>query len=394
MSLLTVFLFLAVCLLAYANGSNDNFKGVATLFGSRTTNYRGAIAWATVTTLAGSVASIFLAQELGKKFSGRGIVRPEIAGAPDFLLAVALGAGLAVLLATLTGFPISTTHSLIGALAGGGLAAVGAHVDFVALGKSFFLPLLLSPLIATCLGGGTYALFLRLRVPLGLTQKWCLCLGQTDQATPANQPASSPLPGCAMMPEVDVNAEKGHAQALTSTAMPDVSLDTQESCAQRYHGRILRLNSRRLLDIAHFLSAGVVSFARGLNDTPKIVALLIGVRALGIRGGMIAVAAGMAVGGIISARKVAGTMSNKITSMTHGQGFTANLVTGALVIFASRLGMPVSTTHVSTGSLFGLGLITGKANVKVISEILLSWVLTLPIAAVLSAIVYWMLNNL
>ncbi len=394
MSLLAIFLFLAVCLLAYANGSNDNFKGVATLFGSRTTNYRRALAWATVTTLAGSGASIFLAGALVRKFSGKGIVPPGIEGAPNFLLAVAVGAGLAVLLATLTGFPISTTHSLIGALAGGGLAAVGSHVDFVALGRSFFLPLLLSPLIATCLGGGTYALFRRLRVPLGLTKKWCLCLGQAEQAIPAGQPASPPLPGCAVMPEVAVNTEDGQAQALSSTAMPDVSLDTQESCAQKYHGRILRLNSRRLLDIGHYLSAGVVSFARGLNDTPKIVALLIGVQALGMRGGMIAVAAGMAVGGIISARKVAETMSNKITTMTHGQGFTANLITGALVIFASRWGMPVSTTHVSTGSLFGLGLVTGKANTKVISEILLSWVLTLPIAAVLSAIVYWMLKGL
>ncbi len=85
-------------------------------------------------------------------------------------------------------------------------------------------------------------------------------------------------------------------------------------------------------------------------------------------------------------------MSKKITPLNHGQGFTANIVTGALVVFASRLGMPVSTTHVSVGSLFGIGLITRKANVRVVSEILLSWVLTLPIAAILSGSIYWAFN--
>ena len=66
---------------------------------------------------------------------------------------------------------------------------------------------------------------------------------------------------------------------------------------------------------------------------------------------MFTVALGMAVGGLLNARKVAETMSNKITKLNHGQGFTANLVTSILVIFASKLGMPVSTTHVSVGSL-------------------------------------------
>ena len=67
-------LFLATLFLAYSNGANDNFKGVATLFGSGTTNYKRAIAWATLTTLAGSVCSIFLADALVKNFSGKGLV--------------------------------------------------------------------------------------------------------------------------------------------------------------------------------------------------------------------------------------------------------------------------------------------------------------------------------
>ena len=85
-------------------------------------------------------------------------------------------------------------------------------------------------------------------------------------------------------------------------------------------------------------------------------------------------------------------MSHRITPLNHGHGFTANLVTGALVIFASRLGMPVSTTHVSVGSLFGIGLVTGKADLRVAYRVHLSWVLTLPVAAILSGGVFWALN--
>jgi PiT family inorganic phosphate transporter len=100
----------------------------------------------------------------------------------------------------------------------------------------------------------------------------------------------------------------------------------------------------------------------------------------------------MAVGGLINARKVAITMSKKITPLNHGQGFTANLVTAALVIFASRWGLPVSTTHVSVGSLFGIGLVTRQANPRVVAGILMSWILTLPIAAILSGMIYELLT--
>src|SRR6266852_425867 len=100
------------------------------------------------------------------------------------------------------------------------------------------------------------------------------------------------------------------------------------------------------MDVAHFLSAGAVGFARGLNDTPKIAALLTIIRALNIRWGFTAVAVSMAIGGLVNAKKVAETMSFKITSMNHGQAFAANLSTGVLVISASTFGLPVSTTHV------------------------------------------------
>lgn len=99
-------------------------------------------------------------------------------------------------------------------------------------------------------------------------------------------------------------------------------------------------------------------------------------------------AVAIAVGGIISARRVADTMSRKITRLNPGQGLTANLITALLVSSASKLGLPVSTTHVSVGSLFGIGLVNGTALRRTVLSILLAWVTTLPIATALAAIAY------
>lgn len=80
-----------------------------------------------------------------------------------------------------------------------------------------------------------------------------------------------------------------------------------------------------------------------------------------------------------------------MTELTLKWRFTANLITGLLVTTASIHGLPVSTTHVSVGSIFGIGTVTKKADFKVIRNILLSWLLTLPVAAACSALIYWLL---
>jgi inorganic phosphate transporter, PiT family len=145
-----------------------------------------------------------------------------------------------------------------------------------------------------------------------------------------------------------------------------------------------------LLDAGHFLSAGAVGFARGLNDTPKIVALGLVAGALDLRVSILLVAATMALGGILNAGAVAQTVSKKITGMEPDQGLWANLVTSFLVIFASKWGMPVSTTHVSCGALFGIGIANGQAHCQMIRTILMAWLLTLPAAPLLSAgVICW-----
>jgi len=147
------------------------------------------------------------------------------------------------------------------------------------------------------------------------------------------------------------------------------------------------VNVQTVLDRLHYLSAGAVSFARGLNDTPKIVALLITAQAFHLPLGIGFVGMAIALGGLINARRIAETMSHRITAMNHGQGLTANLVTAALVLGASKLGVPVSTTHVSCGALFGIGALNGHARRRMIGAIVLAWVTTLPVAAVLAALI-------
>src|SRR5205823_4653275 len=231
---------------------------------SGTCGYRMAITWATVTTFAGSIVSVFLAQTLLKKFSGKGIVPDHFVGSEYFLLAVAVGAGATVILATLTGFPISTTHALTGAMAGSGWVAIGSQVNLGVLGRAFFLPLLLSPLPAVALGAVLYLVFRWSRLRLGIRKEWCLCVGEEQRVVPMPQ-ASSVL--------------------VFEPTAPTVSacLDEQSQCAQRYAGRFFGIGCQRAMDAAHFLSAGVVSFARGLTDTPKMAALLLTLPALSAR---------------------------------------------------------------------------------------------------------------
>lgn len=373
--MILILLFFAALFLAYSNGANDNFKGVATLFGSSTTDYKKAINWATVTTFLGSVTSIFLAETLVKNFSGKGLIPDALIHTPTFAVSIALGAASTVFLASKIGMPISTTHGLVGGLLGSGLLAVGYNFNFSKLGNTFLIPLIVSPLVALFLSMAAYVILSKVRIAIGITKETCFCV--VDEC------------------EVTTNPSFNNETVILDTEVyKTIVMGTNQECITKYNGTIFGIGAQTILDYAHYISSGVVSFARGLNDTPKIVGLLLVIKVLDIKFGLVVIAIAMAVGGLLNARKVGETVSKKITPMDHGQGFTANLITGLLVTTASIHGLPVSTTHVSVGSIFGIGMVTKKANIKVVSNILMSWLLTLPIAALFSAAIYWLLLKL
>lgn len=307
-------------MLSYSNGANDNFKGVATLFGSGDTSYTTALWWASICTFLGVICSVFFAEALIKSFSGKGLVPDEVVLSELFIASVALAAGLTVTLATRIGMPISTTHGLIGALVGSGLMASFSELDLSQLGKTFLLPLILSPFIAVLLG------YIVTRI-----------IGT------------------------------GHSLQRTSSGLKRA---------------------------VHFTTGGAVCFARGLNDAPKIAGMLVIVHLSDIRYGMLAIGGMMVIGGAIHSRKIASTMGEKMAHISINQGMSASVVTAVLVGLASFTGLPVSTTHVSVGSIYGVSLVSKSQNNKVFKEIALSWILTMPVGLIISVTTYFLLGFL
>lgn len=312
---MSIVLFCCVLFLAYSNGANDNFKGVATLFGTQEVSFIFAKWITTIATGLGLLAGLFFAEGLMKAFSGKGLVPDELVNSIPFMVAVALSAGITVIIATRFGMPVSTTHALIGGLIGAGCNANFSEVNFAELGKTFVLPLILSPIIACTLG-----FVLNKIIPTH--QKW-------------NASIRKPF---------------------------------------------------------HIFFASAVCLARGLNDGPKIAGMLLVLQLSNMNAVVAAIAVVMLVGGWLNASKIAETMSLKLAKIEPEMGTVTSAVTSSLVVTASLFALPVSTTHVAVGSIFGSALTSKTQNYNVIKDILLSWILTMPIAALISYISYFCLS--
>src|SRR5256712_3554216 len=245
-SLLSLLLVLA---LAYANGTNDVSKAIATLVGSGVTNYRTAILWGTVWTVAGAGLSALVAGAMLKTFS-RGLVQPGIAPPPALALAILIGAIGWVLVASRTGLPVSTTHALTGAIVGAGLVAIGSQgLAWPAIAGKIGLPLLLSPVLALSVSFIVHPMIRR------IAARWegaCLCV----------MPASRAL--------VTIDA-RGNTRTLLQTNVLGQPVVAVPSQCDRAGLQGLTVG----LDSVHWLSSGLTSLARGANDTPKIMAMLL-----------------------------------------------------------------------------------------------------------------------
>jgi PiT family inorganic phosphate transporter len=358
----------AVLAVAFFNGANDVSKGVATLAGSGVSRLRSAVTWGVLWTAAGGVAATFATQGLVKAFTGGGLI-PQLPTDSTFLIAVPAAAFAWIAFATRAALPVSTTHAIVGALVGAGFVSVGAGgLNWQPLVQRFLLPLGFSPLLSLSL---VLLVFPLLRASMGWLQRYCVCLDRTAAVSAATPAGTFALSGA---PQV-------------------VAGKTEEcDCAP---ATVARLNP---MDALHWLTAGATSFARGLNDTPKILAL-------GLAGGalmkdsptpaFLLVTVAMAAGGLMAGFRVTNTLARRVTAMTPTEGFAANAVTSLLVIAASGLALPVSTTHVSSGAIIGLGLHRRGEGVnwRTVRDMALAWLVTLPVAGAAAALLCWALRH-
>ena len=305
----------------------------------------------------------------GKGVLRKGVVPDDIAASSNFVTAVAAGAAGTVMFATAFGFPISTTHSLTGAIVGAGTMAVGSEINLGVLASSFFLPLLAAPLLAIGLTVPLYSTLKWIKARLALAADACVCVG-------AAQLVHAP---------VGPKRMSGIASfAMVSPPEPAVFVSDTRDCVIRNHGQMF-IAPRSVTDAAHASAAAVSAPApqRHSETWPRC-----SWAGPGVRRRALDIAIAMEVGGLLSARKVAQTMSKRICRMDDGPALTANIVTAALVMAASPLGLPVSTTHVSVGAIAGAGIVNGSTDKAVIAQILLSWLVTLPVAAALGGLAY------
>lgn len=358
---------------AFANGANDVSKGIATLVGSGLASERRALAWGAFWTGIGALLGGLFASAMVSTF-GKGVLGPDVH--PSLAMAAGAIGGTAawVLLATRFGLPVSTTHALLGSLLGVGLVGVGAEsVRWGAIGLEFVLPLGLSPIAALA----TTALVVRAgrrwgRGASGMVD--CVCV---DIAAAVPQaPGVRALPG-ASLPVLRITS------------------DTSESCAASP-----TVAARLTLDRVHWMTSAAISAARGMNDAPKIAALILagviaGAPVVSMREVFVVVTAAMVCGSIAGGRRVTSVLARRLTRIERWEGFAANASTALLVGAGAVLGWPMSTTHVAAGGIVGsaTGRLADALDRKVLRDMLLAWVVTLPGAGVLGVVSYLALRT-
>lgn len=358
------FIILAVGLLflvCFTNGANDVSTAIATLAGAGLTSIKGAIAWGTLWTVAGALAGLVWGGAIINNISESIYIDTHDFALPA-ALAVALSPILWVALATWRKWPVSTTHAIVGGLVGAGLIAYGAQgMDWGIILLKIALPLLISPFMAIALA---WFLTPALEKTAKFSGRIRLCL--------------TPVPKLAL-----VNANRRMQEPLEDCLV--CACDSPQ--AGLTHGITLSL------DNMHWLTSGLLSFARGLNDTPKLIAIVMPFLMLD---NLVApawlffwAAVAIGLGSWIAGRNITEVLGFNVTKMNHEQGFSANLVSSFLVIGASRFGLPVSTTHVSSSAIMGVG-IAGKngLNIKTVISMLFAWLITAPVAGLFATLIY------
>lgn len=400
--------------MAYGVGANDVANAMGTSVGARAITIKQAIVIAMVFEFAGA----YLAGGEVTSTIRSGIINADAAGFdtnPELLvygmLASLLAAGFWLLLASWKGWPVSTTHSIIGAIIG--FAMVGISADSVEWGQvgSIVASWVISPVFS-----GTIAFILFLSVQY-------LVLDTDDPFANAKRyiPGYIFLVGfmIAMVTLVKglrhVGLDLSFGQSVSYAVVAGVVTMTigyflirniKEDPAEDPDNRFASLE--RLFGVLMIFTACSMAFAHGSNDVANAIGPLAAINGVIQSGGAFDTQSALPIwilllgaGGIVAGLATLGyrvivTIGRNITELTPSRGFAAELAAATTVVIASGTGIPVSTTHTLVGAVLGVGIARGigALNLGVIGRIFLSWIVTLPVGAALSIVFFYLLRFL
>ena len=410
-----VFMAMAVVFGLYMTwgiGANDVANAMGTSVGSGAITVKQAIIIAAIFEFAGA----FIAGGNVTKTIRKGIIDPSsIVNQPEILvygmLAALLAAAIWLMIASTKGWPVSTTHSIVGAVIG--FAVVGIGVDAVEWGKvgQIAASWVVSPLL-----GGTIAFLLMMSI-----RRLILNTENPFQSAKRWGPGYVFLVGF-IISLVTLFKGLKHLNIELSVGMSFVAA-VSFGLALAFIGWLL-INRVQVDPSAdrdfHFASvekvftpmmiftACAMAFAHGSNDVANGIGPLAAVVSIVKSGGEVAQKAtlplwilvlggvGIVTGLATMGYRVMKTIGSGITQLTPSRGYCATLAAAATVVLASRTGLPVSTTHIAVGAVIGVGLArgVGAIDLRVIGNIVVSWVITLPIGAALAAVFFFTLKGI
>lgn len=395
-------------LMAFGIGANDVANAMGTSVGSKALTIKQAIIIAMIFEFAGA----FLAGGEVTSTIRKGIIDASaMSGTPELLvfgmMASLLAAGIWLLVATYFGWPVSTTHSIVGAIVG--FAAVGIGMDVVKWSKvgSIVASWVVSPVIS-----GTFAFML-------FTSVQKLILNTDDPLKNAKKyvPYYMFLAGFMIalvtlfkgLKHVGIKFDTvtsmliavGFGILVLLTGKYFISRQkTVENEDKDFH----YASVERVFAVLMVVTACGMAFAHGSNDVANAIGPLAAVVSVVESGGEITKKSalpiwillvgglGIVLGLAIYGRRVMATIGKKITELTPSRGFAAELAAATTVVVASGTGLPISTTHTLVGAVLGVGMARGIAalNLGVLKNIAASWVVTLPAGAILSMAFFFM----
>ena len=398
--------------MAWGVGANDVANAMGTSVGSRAVTIKQAIIIAVIFEFLGA----WLAGGQVTETIRKGIINPALLeNDPQFLvygmLASLLAAGTWLLIASMKGWPVSTTHSIVGAIVGFALAGLG--IEAVGWGKvgQIAASWIVSPLLAGSIG---FMLFKSV-------QRLVFEADDPFAAAKRYVPMYVFLVGF-IVAMVTLTKGLKHVglhlapfESLLIAVLFGLALMGLGIWRERSIGRSQRKTDsfgfegvERVFGVLMIFTACAMAFAHGSNDVANAVGPLAAVISVVHEHGSIEGASavpwwvlvlgggGIVVGLVTYGHKVIATVGTGITELTPSRGFAATLSAASTVVLASGTGLPISTTHTLVGAVLGVGLARGMAalNLRVLGTIVLSWLITLPAGALLSIAFFFMFKGM